>query len=276
MASRVPEAGDERAEHRTDEWNASVYHRVSGPQTAWGERVLARISLRGDETVLDAGCGTGRLTAHLLEQLPQGRVIAVDQSTNMLQVAAEYLTPRFGERVTFVHADVARLDLSEAADLIFSTATFHWVLDHDLLFRTLYRALKPGGRLVAQCGGGPILQQLRRRAGELMQSEPFAPSFVGWETPWEFADPETTARRLQSAGFIEVETGLEHAPVVLNGPEEYAEFVRNVIFRLHLERMGDEALRERFMGELTTAAAGDDPPYSLDYWRLNLQATRPL
>jgi trans-aconitate 2-methyltransferase len=275
MVSDSPNPGGEGAEYRTDEWNADAYHRVSGPQTTWGERVLARVSLQGDETVLDAGCGTGRLTAHLLERIPRGKVIAVDLSANMLQVAAEYLEPRFGDRVTFVHADLTRLDLSEVADLIFSTATFHWVLDHDLLFRTLHRALKPGGRLVAQCGGGPNLAHVLHRASMLTESPPFAPYFVGWGKQWEFADPDTTARRLLAARFDGVETGLEHAPVTFAGPGEYSEFVRTVIFRPHLERMGDESLGERFIDELTRAAAGDDPPYSLDYWRLNLEAIRP-
>jgi trans-aconitate 2-methyltransferase len=275
MASDSPDPGTQTAEHRTDEWNAAVYHRVSEPQVSWGERVLARVRLRGDETVLDAGCGTGRLTAHLLEQLPHGKVIAVDRSANMLQVAAEHLTPRFGDRVTFVQADLAHLDLSEVADVIFSTATFHWVLDHDLLFRTLHRVLKPGGRLVAQCGGGRVLEHLLHRASLLMASPPFAPYFVGWGKQWEFADADTTARRLKEAGFVEVKTWLQQAPVTLDGPEEYAEYVRTVVFRLHLERIGDESLGARFIDELTRAAAGDDPPYSLDYWRLNLEAIRP-
>jgi trans-aconitate 2-methyltransferase len=193
----------------------------------------------------------------------------------MLQVATEHLTPRFGDRVTFVQADLTRLDMTEVADVVFSTATFHWVLDHDLLFRTLYRALKPGGRLVAQCGGGPVLARLLQRAQVIMQSPPFAPYFAGWGKQWEFADPETTVRRLRDAGFIEVETGLEPALVTLGGPEEYAEYLRTVIFRRHLERIGDESLRERFIDELTRAAARDDPPYSLDYWRLNLEGSRP-
>src|SRR5947209_668182 len=108
MTSGSPDPGAQSAEHQTNEWNAAVYHRVSEPQVSWGEQVLARVRLRGDETVLDAGCGTGRLTAYLLEQLPHGKVIAVDRSANMLQVAAEHLTPRFGDRVTFVQADLAR------------------------------------------------------------------------------------------------------------------------------------------------------------------------
>ncbi len=141
------------------DWDAATYHRISEPQVTWGRRVLDRLPLRGDETVLDAGCGTGRLTAELLERLPRGRVLALDNSPAMLAAAREYLAPRFGDRVSFVLADLQELadrPLPEPVDAIFSTAAFHWVLDHPRLFRGLYRALRPGGRLVAQCGGGPI------------------------------------------------------------------------------------------------------------------------
>lgn len=257
------------------EWDAAAYHQVSHPQVTWGERVLGSISLRGDETVVDAGCGTGRLTAYLLERLPRGAVIAIDRSANMLAVAAEHLEPRFGARVTCVQADLAEIDLTEVADVIFSTATFHWIRDHERLFRTLHRSLKPGGRLVAQCGGGSNLAHLLERAAALMVSPRFAPYFVDWSSPWEFADPQTTAQRLRAAGFVEVETGIEEAPVTLEGPNQYGEFLRTVIFRLHLERIADPSLAEEFVAELTRGAATDSPPYCLDYWRLNLRATRP-
>ena len=120
--------------HVVREWNAGVYHRVSTPQFDWGVRVLDRLSLEGGELVLDVGCGTGRLTELLLARLPRGRVVAVDQSTNMLDAARAFLQDRFGPRVTFVQADASALPFPGAADAIFSTATFHWVLDHDRLF----------------------------------------------------------------------------------------------------------------------------------------------
>ena len=94
------------AESKHREWNSEVYHRVSNPQFEWGKKVLDRLKLKGDETVMDAGCGTGRLTAELLERLPQGSVLAVDVSQNMLQKAEEFLKPRFDGRVRFVHADL--------------------------------------------------------------------------------------------------------------------------------------------------------------------------
>src|SRR5205085_561756 len=265
----------DRPDAASTEWDAATYHRIATPQFTWGQKVLDRLGLRGDETAIDAGCGSGRLTALLVERLPHGRVIAVDRSENMLQAARAYLEPRFGERVSFLRSDLEALPLDAVADLIFSTATLHWIPDHPRLFRSLYRALKPGGRLVAQCGGGLNLAHLLGRAAALMATAPYAPFFAGWIDLWEFADADTTAARLRTAGFIDVETSLEPAPTVLPGAADYRTFLSTVILRLHLERLRDVTLRAAFLDTLTAQAAQDDPPFSLDYWRLNLRGSRP-
>ena len=141
----------------TREWDATSYHKVSGPQTGWGQMVLARLDLAGDERAIDAGCGSGRLTAELAERLPHGQVVALDRSWNMLQTARANLRPAYGSRVRFVQVSLPALPFEECADVVFSTATFHWVPDHPALFSNIFTALRPGGRLHAQCGGGPNL-----------------------------------------------------------------------------------------------------------------------
>jgi ubiquinone/menaquinone biosynthesis C-methylase UbiE len=260
------------------EWNAEIYHRVSNPHVTWGAKVLEDLPLRGDETVLDAGCGSGRLTAELLERLPNGHVIALDQSQNMLAAARENLVPRYGDRVTFVQADLQDLttyQLGEPVDIIFSTASFHWVKDHPRLLANLFAVLNPGGWLVAQCGGGANLAALLSRAAELMATPRYAPFFADWSGPWEYADDRTTANRLRDAGFVDVETSLEEAPTRLADAATFREFLTTVIFGAHLARIPDEDLREGFVDHLTDLAAVDDPPFFLDYWRLNLRGRRP-
>lgn len=236
--------------------------------------MLTRLRLRGDETVLDAGCGTGRLTADLLEALPRGRVVGVDLSQNMLGQAREHLSGQSRDRVTLVACDFLHLPFVGAFDVIVSTAAFHWVLDHDWLFANLYRALRPGGWLEAQCGGGPNIVRLRDRANALAATPTYARFFTGFREPWLFQDADGAAQCLRRAGFAEVETSVEEAPTVLESASEYSEFVRNIILRRHLECIPTEDLRGDFMEELTEQAAGDDPPFSLDYWRLNLQGRR--
>ena len=148
------------------DWNATSYERVSAPLEAMGRDVLDRLELRGDERVLDAGCGTGRVTAALVERLPRGEVVAVDGSPAMVEQARE----RLGDRVDVRVADLVELELERPVDAILSTATFHWIADHERLFARLLGVLVPGGRLVAQCGGAGNVAALdgrgppRRRA----------------------------------------------------------------------------------------------------------------
>lgn len=252
------------------EWDAETYDRVSDPQFSWGMEVLERLELRGDEVVVDAGCGSGRVSAELKRRLPDGRLIAVDGSSAMVEKAHE----RLGDDVEYLVADLVELQLPEPVDLVFSTATFHWILDHDQLFRVLYRALKPGGRIVAQCGGGPNLNWIRSRADELMKATRFAPFFKAWKSPWLYAPPEETAMRLKAAGFVAVETWLESTPTPFDNEQAYRAFTAHVVMRPYLQAIEDDARREEFLTELTAQAAHDDPPFTLDYWRLNINARK--
>ncbi|HXH06856.1 MAG TPA: methyltransferase domain-containing protein [Vicinamibacterales bacterium] len=254
------------------EWNAEAYHRLAEPQLAWARRLLARLALRGDERVADLGCGTGRSTAELAGRLPRGLVVAVDRSATMIARAARELASH--PRVHLVRADAAALPFAGAFDVVFSSATFHWIPDHDALFRSIFTALRPGGRLLAQCGGGPNLERLLARAARLATSPPFRAAFTDWVDPWYFATPEETARRLRAAGFTDVDTGLEPAPTSFADAETFRAFLETVCVREYLARLEPEAA-ERFAHELTAAAADDTPPYTLDYWRLNLSARKP-
>jgi trans-aconitate 2-methyltransferase len=257
------------------EWDARSYHAVSAPQTEWGRRVLSRLTLNGDERVIDAGCGTGKLTGELTTRLPGGRMIAIDRSWNMLLTARANLRPELGPRVSFVQVSLPSMPFNAWADVVFSTATFHWVRDHPALFAEILRALRRGGRLFAQCGGGPNLRAARALAEGLMHREPFAPYFTDWESVWEYATAETTADRLRHAGFVDVRTCLEEAPTTLADEASYREFVTTVIYNQHLARLPEGPLRGQFIDALTALAARQDPPFTLDYWRLNLEGRRP-
>ena len=256
------------------EWDATSYHQVSAPQTNWGHRVLTRLALAGDERAIDAGCGSGRLTAALLERLPGGHVVALDRSWNMLQVARTNLPPTFHRRVSFVQAALPAMPVAGWADVVFSTATFHWIADHPALFAGVFAALRSGGRLHAQCGGGPNLHEAHALAESVMARPPYAAYFAGWPGVWTFASANETAARLAAAGFVDVATNLEAAPTTLDTEADYRAFVTTVIYHPHLHRLPD-ALRGPFIDEVTVLAAGQTPPFSLDYWRLNMTARRP-
>jgi trans-aconitate 2-methyltransferase len=246
------------------DWDAETYDAISDPQFNWGIEVLGRLELRGDETVLDAGCGSGRVTAELAKRLPDGRLILVDGSEAMIAKAKE----RLGGGASYRVADLLELELDEPVDVIFSTATFHWILDHDHLFRRLRAALAPGGRLVAQCGGqGNVAEHAKTIAAVAAQPE-FAPHFEGMTKMWNFAGPEETEQRLQSAGFSGARCWLEPKPVT---PERPLAFTSTVTLGPHLARLPKE-LQGPFAEAILERS---DKPLMLDYVRLNIEGRVP-
>jgi trans-aconitate 2-methyltransferase len=226
--------------------------------------VLDRLRLAGDETVLDAGCGSGRVTQMLLERLPQGHVIAVDAAPSMVEQARAAL----GERVTVFQSDLQELTVPEPVDAVFSNAVFHWVPDHDRLFQRLFAALKPGGRLVAQCGGAGNVERFHAVAREVALEEPYAEHLGGWQGPWHFATAEATRDRLLAAGFTDVATSLE--PSIVQPPEPL-EYLRAVCLGHHLAAL-PEPLRTPY-AKAVAERCGD--PLELDYVRLDIDARRP-
>lgn len=249
------------------DWNADAYHRVSGPQVAMAGAILDRLGLRGDETVLDAGCGSGRVTRLVLERLPRGRVIAVDASPEMLARAREELA---GDNRTDVRlADLAELRLAdgEQVDAVFSNATFHWVSDHDALFSRLAAALRPAGRLSAQCGGEGNVAAVHATALAAAADAGLDAHFEGWPGPWNFAAPELTAQRLRRAGFEDVRCWLQPWPVE---PDEPRAYLQTVCLGPHLERLAADE-HDRFL-DAVMARLGERPV--LDYVRLNIVARR--
>lgn len=245
------------------DWDAGTYHRVSAPHQDWAEALLDRLALRGDETVLDAGCGSGRATLRLLDRLPHGRVVAVDGAPSMVAQARETL----GDRADVIRSDLVELELPEPVDAVFSSAVFHWIADHDTLFARLFAALTPDGRLVAQCGGAGNIRAFRELSNAIAARPPYAEHLGGWTGPWNYATPEETAARLEHAGFTAVRTWLQPWSVT---PPEPREFARSVCLHPLTARMPPE-LRERYVDDVM-AAAGD--PLVLDYVRLNIDARR--
>ncbi len=252
MSPRIAHTG------QMTDWDGATYDRIADPMTRWGTDVLERLPLAGDETVLDAGCGSGRVTEALLERLPGGRVIAADAAPSML-VEARRRLERFGDRVAFVECDLGRpLPIDGPVDAVFSTATFHWVPDHDALFANLAAVLRPGGRLVAQCGGEGNIASVRRAVAELGEM---------WSGPWTFATPEETAARMEAAGFVEVDAWRHDEPTPIDPGEAMETYLATVILRAHLARR-PVAERPGFVRQVAERL----PRSEIDYVRLNFVA----
>jgi trans-aconitate 2-methyltransferase len=240
-------------------WDARTYDQSSQPQQAWASQVLTRLEgIARDATVLDVGCGTGRVTEALLAFVPRGRVLAIDASVDMVALARR----RLGDRAEVWCQDVVDLELDEPVDVVFSTAALHWVSDHDRLWTRLAQALRPGGALEVQCGGEGNIDRVRTVIDAVAHD--IAPELVGW-SPWVFATPPETERRLRDAGFIAIRCWLEERPTY---PEDVAAFVPTSILAAHLARLPEEQRRPF----AAAVVAGVSLP--LDYVRLNVSAVR--
>jgi len=246
------------------DWDGATYDRIADPMTRWGAAVLDRLDLRGDETVLDAGCGSGRVTELLLARLDGGHVVAVDAAPSML-VEARRRLERFGGRVSYVETDLLALapaDLGGRApvDAVLSTATFHWVLDHDRLFANLAAVMRPGAPLVAQCGAAGNIEKLLA-----------AVRATGAERAgtWLYATPEQTCLRLERAGFEDVSVWTHPEPTPLEPGEPLRTYLETVCLRAHVAGLPEED-RARFVADV--AAAMPEPV--IDYVRLNIVARR--
>jgi trans-aconitate 2-methyltransferase len=242
------------------DWDARTYDRVAGPMTRWGLDVLERLPLAGGERVMDAGCGTGRITEQLAERLPSGHVIALDGSPAMIEEARGRLA-RFGDRVDYVVADLGEpLPIEEPVDAVLSTATFHWVPDHDALFRNLAAVIRAGGRLVAQCGGYGNIGRVKRAAASVGD---------GWLGPAHYETAEDTERRLATAGFVEIRCWLTEEPTRFEPGEPFEAYLRTVALGPQVERL-PEGQRDAYVHAVATAIG--DP--IVDYVRLNITARR--
>jgi trans-aconitate 2-methyltransferase len=245
-------------------WDAAGYHGASDVQEARAGVLLDRLDLRGDETVLDAGCGSGRTTLRLLERLPDGYVIAVDSSQAMIEHARDLL----GDRATFIHTDLTELALDREADAVFSNAVFHWVHDQDRLHERLHSALRPGGMLVASCGAVGNLDRFLAVAAKVADEPPYAEHLTDYRPGWRFLEPVETEAALRRAGFTDVAAEVD---AIDQGPEDPAGYARTAPLLCYLELLPED-LHDRFVDEVVERCG---KPFVVDHVRIRMEGRRP-
>jgi trans-aconitate 2-methyltransferase len=255
-------------------WNAEVYDRIGKPMRRWAQQVIDDLKLTGDETVLDAGCGSGSVTFDLLERLPRGKIYAVDASAEMIASLTKTIEERRVTNVVPIHASLTDFELPEQVDRVFSNAVFHWIPDDEALFGCLFRATKPGGRLRAQCGGYGNNAHVLAAVAAVRQDDRFAQYLEGFSDSKKYRTPEEAKESLERAGFRDVRAALFDAPVPFDDLAEAALYVKTILLRDHVARLpgdlGDAYARA--VVEETVRRWG--APYTADYVRLDMWATR--
>jgi trans-aconitate 2-methyltransferase len=255
-------------------WNAEVYDRIGTPMRRWGQAVIDDLHLHGDETVLDAGCGSGSVTFDLLERLPRGRIYAVDSSPDMVSKITRAIDERGVTNVIPIRASLTDFELPEPVDVVFSNAVLHWIPDDDALFGCLFRAAKPGGRFRAQCGGGKNIARLMEATEAVEQRDPYAP-YLGTAEFRKYRTAQEAKEAMERAGWTDVRAGLFDSPVRFDDRDEAALYLRTIILQRHVVAL-PERHQEPFLRAVideTVRCFGE--PFTADYVRLDLWARRP-
>jgi trans-aconitate 2-methyltransferase len=255
-------------------WNAEVYDRIGTPMRRWAQRVIEDLGLRGDETVLDAGCGSGSVTFDLLAHLPNGKLYALDSSPEMIAKLTQALEERGARNVVPMQASLTDFTLPEQVDVVFSNAVFHWIPDDDGLFGSLARATKPGGRLRAQCGGAGNIDRLMAATEAVQEWDDYRPYVGGRREFRKYRTPEETRAAMERNGWREVRAALFASPVEFGGHDHAALYLRTIILQRHVAALPDE-LGERFLRDVIAETERRyGAPFVADYVRLDIWARR--
>lgn len=253
------------------DWDPVTYDRLALPHVEWARSILERLTLRGDEIILDAGCGTGRMAAALAELVPRGRVFAIDASPLMLSYAVETSGTLRNPRIDPIHKDLLLLDDEEHFDYVVSNAVFHWIPDLNRLMQNLFHALKRGGALISQCGAEGNMGEVLSAIKATMITHPFNRYFEDWDEPWHFAGAQEMKQNLKSAGFISIDVNTEEAPALFTTRSAYEEYVGELVLRPYNARLTKE-MRNEFLKEVVDRVYSDTGSFVVDYIRLNMSA----
>lgn len=257
-------------------WNAEVYDRIGTPMRGWAQAVIDDLQLQGDEVVLDAGCGAGKVTLDLFEKLPNGRIYALDHSSEMIEKIRAVVEERGIDRIIVMQADLSDFALPEQVNVVFSNSTLHWIHNDDGLFGSLFRATKPGGRLRAQCGGGHIFAKLMPATDAVRAREPFAEHFAGTDDTKNYRTVDGAVRAMERNGWADARARVFDAPVQFPDEDAAALYLRTIILRDHVRHL-PEGLQDMFVRAVVSEYVDrHGPPFTADYVRLDLWATKPL
>jgi trans-aconitate 2-methyltransferase len=274
-------------EEKRTYWDAETYEKIGTPMRGWAQQVIEDLALRGDETVLDAGCGSGSVTLDLWEKLPKGKIYAVDGSPQMIEKLKRTLAERGIENIVALQSDLTKLQLTEQVDIVFSNAVFHWIPDDDGLFGSLARAAKSGGRLRAQCGGAANIKRLMSATRDVEAREPYAEHLRGRVETRKYRTSGQAREALERNGWKDVRADTFESPVTFGDTGSAILYLRTIILQqqaaaLDLAAKASEpgqpqpqSLSDRFLRDVVAEVEKrHGSPFVADYVRLDLWATR--
>ena len=262
------------------DWDATTYDRISDAQESWGHEIIEYRKWKGNEIVLDAGCGSERLTKILSSKVTQGKVIAVDSDLSMIRLAKENLA-KFSN-IEFIKMDISQLEIEEKVDVVFSNAVLHWILNHKKVFERFWQILKPDGQLLIQCGGHRNLTKTLSIINKVRKSKEFYNYFCNnkgddiWKQTWYFAKKEDTEKILQEIGFRNIQVFLEDKEPKFRNKEEYFLFIKTIVLIPYLKYLPNDMLKDNFAKSVVEEIESNakELQWKLDFARLNINAIK--
>ncbi|MGD0081189.1 MAG: methyltransferase domain-containing protein [Methanoregula sp.] len=207
-------------------WNPADYHKSSGAQQQWAKELIAKLGLRGNERVLDIGCGDGKVTAEISRNLPGGNVTGVDSSPEMIRFACNHFPRSEYPNLSFIQLDARALPFSEEFDVVFSNAALHWITDHKPVLAGIARGLRPEGKLLIQMGGKGNAEQALG-VGDIIQKRPeWVQFFHGFAFHYGFFDRTEYRRWLIESGFEPLRVELIPKDMTYTSRQDFAAWIR--------------------------------------------------
>ena len=243
---------------KATQWNAADYAANSIVQQTWARELIARLKLRGDERILDVGCGDGKITAEIARAVPRGSATGVDASRQMIEFAQKTFPPSEISKLKFQIMDARKIKFDRRFDLIFSNAALHWVDDHQAILRGMAAVSRLGARLIVSCGGKGNAQDVFVALRPEMRLKRWREFFRGMPKPYFFYSPADYERWLPKFGFKINTLKLAPKGAIYDGRDGFAAWLRTT-WLPYVQRV-PEPLREEFIAAVTDRYVAKHPP----------------
>jgi trans-aconitate methyltransferase len=256
-------------------WNPEDYLHHSGEQEKWARELIPKIGLRGDERVLDIGCGDGKITAEIARFLNDGTVLGIDSSPEMIEFAKNAFMNGF-KNLAFHCIDVREMLFAREFDVVFSNAALHWVKEHGPVLRRINQALRPGGRAVLQMAGEGNASAVVETMSTVTGKEPWLPFFEGFVFPYAFYGPDAYRGMVSEAGLVPRRIELIPREMTQKGRDGLAGWIRTT-WLPYIQRLPME-MRDRFVEDVVSSHELRHPSregfFHIGMMRLEVEAVR--
>ena len=260
------------------EWDPDDYHANSSAQLASAHELIKRLNLKGDEAVLDIGCGDGKITAQIAGLVPRGMVTGIDASGPMIEFAALKFPTASHPNLRFAVMDAREITFENQFDLVFSNAALHWVQNHGPVLQGIRRCLKPGGKMYLQMVGKGGLAPMIRALLVVLADSRWNRHFQGFQSPNSFYGPEPDRQFIMDAGLEPLRVELVSRTMTQKGRAGLTGWLRTTWMPVLSRVPSSEG--EEFLGRivdefLKANPLGPDGLASIEVMRLVAEARKP-